>query len=153
MNIHKVYSLGLISWVGMILLSLLVTVGYSQCAKVTDNCIQFIKPYQSEGQYYRAQLFPEEEAKLKVTFFSRMAYRIVPCGKSSTNSPLIFTIFDKNGVFIYTNKDEPNKTHYDFTFGATGPYQIRARYESGEGCAALLVGYLEEDKAAEILKK
>lgn len=125
----------------------------AQCSGGTEKCIGRLNPFQNEGQYFRAKLAEGEEVKIKATFFTGMAYRLVPCNLTETNEVLLFTIFDRKGTFIYTNKEEPNKPHYDFTFGATGPYTIALKLQKGAGCATLLVGYLEEERAEELLKK
>jgi len=125
----------------------------AQCSGTGEKCIGRLNPFQNEGQYFRAKLADGEEVKIKATFFTGMAYRLVPCNLTETNEAILFTIFDRKGTFVFTNKEQPNKSYYDFTFGATGPYTIALKLEKGAGCAALLVGYLEEERAEELLKK
>ncbi|MCS6904136.1 MAG: hypothetical protein RML72_04960 [Bacteroidia bacterium] len=119
-----------------------------------QDCSHLIPPFNSDGNfYYRAQLFPNEQAKLKYTFLTGITYRIIPCGRSDKNEPLSINIFDKAGLRVFTSKDvTTNNGYYDIEFGIAGQYTIAASFESGSGCASIIVAYLSNDKVGNISK-
>ena len=118
---------------------------YAQCDEVADSCSAELFPFNSDGQYYRAQLFAGETAKVRITLYDGMVYRIMPCGRSKTGERLDFTLYDKKGNKLFSTEDvKAKEPYYDFSFGATTEYLIVAKFKSGDGCAAILVGYQEE---------
>ncbi len=124
---------------------------YAQCDEVADSCSAELFPFNSDGQYYRAQLFAGETAKVRITLYDGMIYRIMPCGRSKTGERLDFTLYDKKGNKLFSTEDvKVKEAFYDFSFGATTEYLIVAKFKSGDGCAAVLVGYQEEGKADEV---
>lgn len=124
---------------------------FAQCDEMADSCSTELFPFNSDGQYYRAQLFPGETAKVRVTLYEGMVYRVIPCGKSKTGEKLVFALYDKKGNLLFSNENSKVlENYYDFSFGATSEYLIVAKYKSGSGCAAVLVGYQEEDKSGEL---
>lgn len=125
--------------------------GFGQCEKPSDQCANQLDPFNSDGDfYYRAQLFPGEMAKLRYSFFTGMRYRIIPCGTSDTGANLVFDVFDQTGLRVYTSKTNPGKGYYDIEFGASGQYLIEASFTEGEGCASILVGYMDADEASRL---
>lgn len=134
-----------------VLLNLLACVvpvlAQSDCAGSELACRSRISYFNSDGSYYRAELFDGESAKLRTTFYSGMVYRIVPCGTSSQGKPLLVEIYDHRGVGVFHSRTYPEKGYYDIRFGATGQYTVEVRFEQGEGCASLLVGYLDQATA------
>jgi hypothetical protein len=133
------------------ILTLLLSIGasqaYSQCDEKSDSCSAELFPFNSDGNYFRAQLFPGESAKLRITMYAGMVYRIIPCSGSKTGEKLIFDLFDKKGNLLFSSADaKGNTTHFDFSFGATSEYLVVARYKKGGGCASIIVGYQEEDE-------
>jgi hypothetical protein len=125
-----------------------------QCEKNMQDCSHLIEPFNSDGNfYYRAQLFPNEQAKLRYSFLTNMTYRVIPCGKSDKNEDLSINIFDKAGVRVFTSKELPNNNgYYDIEFGVAGQYTIAASFESGSGCASIIVAYLPSEKAKALSK-
>jgi len=121
--------------------------GSETCDKFALGCEPDLFPYTYDGQYYKSELFPGEKAKMKFTFYSGMVYRLVPCGGAKTGEGLIVELYDGNGVRVFTNEKMRDEPFWDFEFGATQTYQLIIRYDKSEGCAAMLVGYLEQDKA------
>ncbi len=120
-----------------------------QCDEAADSCSSQLFPFTSNGQYYRAALFPNETARLRITFYAGIIYRLVPCGVSRTGDPLIITLFDKKGNQLFTNEGKTNDTAFDFSFGATSDYTVVARFKKGAGCAAILVGYQDAEEEEE----
>lgn len=120
-------------------------VSKAQCDERAAACTNLLKPFHSDGQYYRAQILEGETVKMRVIFYSNLVYRIVSCNKSSDGKPLIIKIIDQSGKQIFSNESDLN-SHWDFQFGATGLYTIQASYAQGDGCASLLIGYQSKDK-------
>jgi hypothetical protein len=121
----------------------------SGCDSIAFRCETDLFPFNSDGNYYRAELFPGETAKLTINFSSDLVYRIVPCGTSDEGVAPEFSIVDPNGVGVFFSDKAPAEGTYDIGFGASGEYTIEVRYPEGGGCAALLVGYLTEQEAEE----
>jgi hypothetical protein len=116
-----------------------------QCDLAADSCSSVLFPFNSDGQYYRAQLFPGETARLKLTFYEGIVYRLIPCGRSKTGDPLIITLYDTKGNKLFTNEAQSGEPFFDFAFGATSDYTVVARFKKGSGCAALLVGFQDDE--------
>ena len=120
----------------------------AQCTQKVAECNDVLAGFERlEGKYYRSELFPYEFARLKLTFYHDKVYRLAPCGQSKAGSPLIFNLYDKAGILVFSSKDDP-KPHYDFACGVTGYFTLVAGYEQGGGCAAILFGQLDHEKAA-----
>ena len=135
------------SFFAILSLCVLHETSFAQCDEVADSCSIELFPFTFNGQYYRAQLLNGEEAKMEVTFYDGIYYRIIPCGASSEGSPLIFSIYDSKNNLLFSNQHSSDQTqsYWDFSFGATSSYKIVAKYAKGIGCAAILVGYQEEE--------
>ena len=82
-----------------------------------------------------------------MTFYEGMTYRVIPCGKSDKGDRLSFLVLDSRGLGVFNSATMEPRPYYDFSFGATGEYEIEARFLNGDGCAAIIVGYLESSKA------
>ena len=121
----------------------------AQCDERASACLPKLKPFNSNGQYYRVQLVDNEIGKIKLVFNSNLVYRIASCNKSNDGKSLIIKIFDSNGKQVFSNESD-TANFWDLQFGATAQYTIQANYPSGNGCAALLVGYMSKDKYSEI---
>ncbi len=121
---------------------------FAQCDERANSCLPKLKPFNSNGQYYRVQLVENEVGKIRLVFNSNLVYRIASCNKSNDGKSLIIKIFDINGKQVFSNESDTSN-FWDIQFGATAQYTIQANYPSGSGCAALLVGYLPKDKYSE----
>lgn len=121
-------------------------VAAQQCDEAADSCSALLFPFSSDGQYYRAQLFPGETARLKITFYEGIVYRLVPCGVSRAGDPLIITLYDRQGNKLFTNEGRTGESAFDFAFGATSDYTVVARFKKGAGCAAILVGFQDAEE-------
>lgn len=121
----------------------------AQCDERASACFPHLKPFNSNGQYYRVQLVNNEKAKLRLVFNANLVYRIASCNQSSDGKPLNIKIYDTNGKVVFSNEADPGM-QWDIQFGATSQYTIEASYPSGHGCAALLIGYLSKDKYAQM---
>lgn len=114
----------------------------AQCDDAADACETILLPYNSTGQYYRAQLFPGEDARLRLTFYRGMLYRVVPCSGAEDGARLLISVYDKTGKLLYNNESRAGDAFVDLSFGATSDYVLVARYAGqASGCAAVLVGY------------
>lgn len=135
--------------VTIILLTFIKNTLYGQCDERASSCLPKLKPFNSNGQYYRVQLVENEVGKIRLVFNSNLVYRIASCNQSNDGKALIIKIFDMNGKQVFSNESD-TKNFWDIQFGATAQYTIQANYPSGSGCAALLVGYLPKEKYQEI---
>jgi hypothetical protein len=141
----------------ILLLLLCLAPVQAQCPEVNDDCAGLMFPYAADGNYYRAQLFAGESAKLKLTFQQGLVYRIVPCAADNSD-PLVFSIFDGKNQLVYTNEpDTPDNRaaikdgYWDFSFGATSNYTIVAKFRKGKGCVAMLMGYQDPENDEELI--
>jgi hypothetical protein len=121
---------------------------YGQCDKRVAECKSLIGPFEWQSKsYHRSELFPLESTRMNVTLHFDKVYRFIPCGVADNGDRLSFQIYDKSGVPVFhSNKTEPH-AFYDFAVGVSGRYTIVSKFESGAGCAALLLGTLDKDKA------
>ena len=126
-----------------LLLLILLWIGYSyvnaQCGQVVSDCKVFIKDFSFDGNFYRAQLFSGEYARVKMVLYSGMVYRIVGCSSASEGTD--FELYDPAGVRLIKASSSKQK-YWDIVVGATGKYSVIARQRRGEGCVALMVGYM-----------
>ena len=121
------------------LLSLIYITTYAQCGQVVSQCKELVRDFSYDGNFYRAQLFEGEYARVKMVLYSGMVYRIVGCSSAEEGSD--FELYDPAGVRLVKAKGA-NKKYWDVVVGATGKYSVIARQRKGEGCVALIVGYL-----------
>jgi hypothetical protein len=118
----------------------------AQCEPSIPACQANLAPFQSVGhRYFRAEIFPNGNAKLRYQFEFDRIYRIVPCGTSDRNGRLAFNVYDRTGVLVFSSTTAPERTSYDFDFGTSGQYTFVVGFEQGGGCAALLIGTLPKD--------
>ncbi len=143
---HLLTRLPLILGFGLLLLALPNT-SQAQCGNFTEKCETNLGEFNTDGGYYRSMLFEGEQAKLYMTFYEGMTYRIILCGESDKGDDLNFLVLDSRGVGVFNSAEMEPRPYYDFSFNATGDYEIEARFLSGDGCAAIIVGYLENSKA------
>jgi hypothetical protein len=120
---------------------------HAQCDDVAQDCSYDLLPFNSDGQFYRAQLFPGEQAKMRITFYEGIVYRIVPCSEDPKSNPLVFTLYDKRGNKLFSNAGTLDQRAWDFAFGATADYLIEVSLgkPSNSGCVAIQIGYKEMD--------
>ena len=128
-----------ISLLFILLFTLSFTKVNAQCGQVVSQCKTFIKGFSFDGNFYRAQLFPGEYARIKMILYSGMVYRIVGC--SSAENGTDFELYDPAGVKLIKAKNAKQK-YWDVVVGATGKYSVIARQTGGEGCVALMVSYM-----------
>lgn len=146
---HRIQTL----FAALVVAALLAPVaGRAQCDLTAEDCILALFPFKDDGQFYRAELFPGESARVRITFYSGMVYRLAPCAQGRNNR-LIMTVRDLRGNVLFTNEGKSAQDYWDFAFAATATYNISVRFENrnAKGCAALLVGYLEADRAQAVL--
>ncbi len=118
----------------------------AQCDAALPACQPALAPFQSVGpRYFRAELFPTGNAKLRYSFDFDHLYRIVPCGTSDRNGRLVFNLYDPAGVLVFSSPSSSSRASYDFDFGTSGQYTLVVGFDQGGGCAALLLGALPKD--------
>lgn len=116
----------------------------AQCDDIAENCAyDLLPPFTSDGQFYRAELFPGESATLRITFYENMVYRMIPCSDNVRTNPVIFTLYDPKGNQLYTNQSTKDQLEWDFTFGATSTYTLSFKFANpnAKGCLAIVIGY------------
>lgn len=115
------------------------------CESALASCEATLEPFeQTRGRYFRAELFPDEVAKIPLRIDFEKMYRVVPCGNSTTGEPLIIEIYSDGGLLLYSTEKQERRAYYDFAYGTTRNFTLTARYPSGRGCAVLLVGALSK---------
>jgi hypothetical protein len=128
----------------LIIVSLVCFSGFAsaQCDDIAQDCSYDLLPFNSDGQFYRAQLFPGEQAKMRITFYEGIVYRVVPCSEDPKGNPLVFTLYDKRGNKLFSNAGTLDQRAWDFAFGATADYLIEVSLgkPSNSGCVAVLIG-------------
>lgn len=128
------------------LFALLPHASRAQCGDLAEQCgYDLLPPFNSDGQFYRVELYPGEVARLKLTFYAGVAYRLLPCCENPAKNPVVFTLYDRNGTELYSNQSTLDQRQWDFAFGATSQYTLTFRFAKPEskGCIAIVVGYRE----------
>lgn len=121
------------------------------CESALESCEATLEPFeQTRGRYFRAELFPNEVAKIPLRIDFDKMYRVVPCGSSTTGEPLIVEIYSDGGLLLYSSEKQERRAYYDFAYGTTRNFTLTARYPSGRGCAVLLVGALSKSDNPQI---
>lgn len=119
----------------------------AQCTDNAELCeLDLLPPFTSDGQFYRAELFPGETATLRITFYRGSVYRMIPCSGNAKGKPVVFTLRDSQGNELYSNQSTKDQLEWDFTFGATSNYTLTFQFANPnhEGCLAIVIGYKEQ---------
>src|SRR5688572_22062801 len=118
--------------------------GYAQCDSIATSCERHIMAeYISDGQAYRALLSGSDVAEFETTLLGGNTYRIAACSGTS-DSNLIFKIFDEEKNLLFSNSDYSNAPYWDFSIENTMVLTIEATLDvtrSSSGCAVLVIGF------------
>ncbi len=117
---------------------------YAQCDGIANTCEQhIIREFISDGQAYRALLSGADVAEFETTLLGGNTYRIAACSGTS-DSNLIFRIFDEEKNLLFSNSDYSNAPYWDFSIENTMVLTIEATLDvtrSTSGCAVLVIGF------------
>jgi hypothetical protein len=116
----------------------------AQCDTIASMCERHImKNYISDGQAYRALLNGSDVAEFQTTLFGGNTYRIAACSGTS-DSNLIFRIFDQDKNLLFTNSEFGNAPYWDFNIENTMLITIESTLDetrSESGCAVVVIGF------------
>ncbi|MCC6601306.1 MAG: hypothetical protein IT223_11630 [Crocinitomicaceae bacterium] len=116
----------------------------AQCDPIAAACERHImSKYISDGQAYRALLSGSDVAEFETTLLGGNTYRIAACSGTS-DSNLIFKIFDEEKNLLFSNADYSNAPYWDFSLQNTMILTIEATLDitrSSSGCAVLVIGF------------
>ncbi len=62
-----------------------------------------------DGRYWRAELFGSETTEIYYTFFRGLKYRLIPCGRSSTQATPHLRIYNANRVLLLDTRTQGEK--------------------------------------------
>ena len=83
-----------------------------ECAKTNSE-----SSYLTDGKDYRALLSGNEVVEFISMFYGGNQYRIAAC--TDVGGPLSFTVKDKRGNVLFTNKEYENAPYWDLEFPST----------------------------------
>ncbi len=119
-------------------------VAQNMCEPIASRCERHITTnYIPDGQFYRALLQGDETAEFDMTLFGGATYRVAACS-GDADGILVFTVVDKEGHVLFTNKDEGNAPYWDLAVASTIDVKVEATLDpskAGSGCAVLLMGF------------
>jgi hypothetical protein len=114
------------------------------CGTIAERCEKHIAAqYIPDGQFYRALLQGDELAEFNLTLFGGTTYRVAACSGDS-DGLLLFSVVDKDGNVLFTNKDQGNAPYWDLAVTNTIDVKMEASLDpskAGSGCAVMLIGF------------
>ncbi|MDQ3192781.1 MAG: hypothetical protein M3Q58_14395 [Bacteroidota bacterium] len=120
----------------------------AQCnAFMKLKCNPVLKPYMSSGQVFNSTLLSDDKAKLLLTFYEGMNYRIVVCGQKELGNIQMRLKDGKNKVVFTGTVEESN--FWDLKVDATQVMTIEVitpavegtEKQINSGCVSLMVGF------------
>ncbi|HET6245636.1 MAG: hypothetical protein H0V01_00540 [Bacteroidetes bacterium] len=121
---------------------------FAQCNSFMKlKCNPILKPYLSSGQVFNSTLLSEDKAKLLLTFYEGMNYRIVVCSQPELGNVQMRLKDGKNKIVFTGSVQESN--FWDLKVDATQVMTIEVLtpvLENTEsmvksGCVSLMVGF------------
>lgn len=121
---------------------------FAQCNTFMKlKCNPVLKPYMSSGQVFNSTLLSDDKAKLLLTFYEGMNYRIVVCGQEELGNIQMRLKDGKNKVVFTGTVEESN--FWDLKVDATQVMTIEVLTPKSEeseniiksGCVSLMVGF------------
>lgn len=139
-----------ISWgVGLLVVLSGGVYGQSGCRQQIPACrAAHIEDFSWDGRYWRAELYGGETTEIYYTFFRGLRYRIIPCGRSSTQAMPHLRIYNANRTLLLDTRQQGERPYWDLELSSTQLLLIELYYPSGEGCAALLIGHRASEEVA-----
>lgn len=114
------------------------------CDPIATNCQRHITDqYIPDGQFYRTLLNGDETAEFDLTLFGGTTYRVAGCSGTGDGN-LIFTVVDKKGNVLFSNRDHANEPYWDLVVANTIDVSVEAQLDpakAGSGCAVLMIGF------------
>ena len=114
------------------------------CDPIAAQCQRHItEQYIPDGQFYRTLLNGDETAEFDLTLFGGTTYRGAACSGNGDGN-LIFSVVDKEGHVLFTNRDHGNDPYWDRVVANTIDVAIEAQLDpakAGSGCAVLMIGF------------
>jgi len=129
-----------------IFLALLSFKSNAQLDSIVNFTTSFLKfPYISDGQQYRALLTKEQTAEFHMVFYGGTTYRIVAASEPKEAS-IVFRLFDRNRVELFTNENYNYSTYWDFYFESTVECLIEAELpsEKQSGFVIMFLGFKQQ---------
>ena len=123
---------------------------FSQCRGFVKQQITLLPPFVSSGKISKAILQPGDHSELTFIFFAGQSYRIV-MKSAKAMGDVIFFVKDANNHILFSNENEKNADHYDFTSETTQPLTVELLVPENNfladatinGCVCVLVGCKE----------
>lgn len=114
------------------------------CDPIAEQCQRHItEQYIPDGQFYRTLLNGDETAEFDLTLFGGTTYRVAACSGSGDGN-LFFSVVDKKGNVLFSNRDHGNGPYWDLVVSNTIDVAIEAQLDpakAGSGCAVLMIGF------------
>ncbi|MFZ1687823.1 MAG: hypothetical protein WAU70_10400 [Flavobacteriales bacterium] len=114
------------------------------CDQIAEQCQRHItEQYIPDGQFYRTLLNGDETAEFDLTLFGGTTYRVAACSGTGDGN-LFFSVVDKKGNVLFTNRDHGNGPYWDLVVSNTIDVAIEAQLDpakAGSGCAVLMIGF------------
>jgi hypothetical protein len=120
----------------------------AQCTTfLKTRCAPHLKPYISSGQAFNSTLLSEDRAKIVMTFYEGMEYRVVLCSHKDLGNVQLRIKDGKNKVLFTGNVEE--KHSWDLKVDVTQvmtievitpPAQTADNFDKS-GCVSLLIGF------------
>ncbi len=130
----------------LIVLTLFSLKTHAQLDSIINFTTSFIKyPYISDGQQYRALLTEGQTAEFHMVFYGGATYRIVAASEPKKGS-IIFRLYDKNRVELFSNENYNYSTYWDFYFESTVDCLIEAELPEGKqsGFVIMFLGFKQQ---------
>jgi hypothetical protein len=111
------------------------------------KCNPLLKPYISSGKVFNSTLLSEDRARLVMTFYQDMEYRILMCSQKELGDVLVRVKNGKNKV-IFSGKSSEAK-FWDLKMDntqvvtievITPPSQTKDNFDKS-GCVSLMIGF------------
>lgn len=112
------------------------------CKQLIPTCREmYMEDFSWDGRYWRAELYKGETTEIYYTFFRGLRYRLIPCGRSSTQAAPHLRIYNANRTLLLDTQQQGSRAYWDLELSSTQLLVIEVYYPSGNGCVALLVGH------------
>lgn len=114
----------------------------STCRQIVPTCREkYMEDYNWDGRYWKAELYNGENTEIYYTFFRGLRYRLIPCGRSTTQAFPHLRIYNANRALLLDTRQQGERPYWDLELSSTQLLIIELYYPTGEGCAALLIGH------------
>ncbi len=137
--------------IGLLLALSGASYGQSGCRQLIPSCRSaHIEDFSWDGRYWRAELYGGETTEIYYTFFRGLRYRIIPCGRSSSQAMPHLRIYNANRTLLLDTRQQGERPYWDLELSSTQLLLIELYYPSGDGCVALLIGHRASEEVAAV---